>query len=136
MAIYFDVRLQCKDSSATREALGVQFEKELKESTSHLATVLLEEWPPRFNEIEWPTTVWLNWITEFGLYLGIDVWPCKISKGYRVAEIRFGELHPSTFSKLAFFFGKSPLRPPTFLHDFGLLLSNDYRYSSSAWVGH
>ena len=102
MALFFDLRTKHKKSEISPEIL----EKQLREAIDQIATVLVGAWPSRFDEIEWPALIWINWMTGFGKHaLNLDVWPeSKVSKFCEVPGLRLGKLKLLSRSLTAFFF--------------------------------
>jgi len=76
LALYMDVRAQHKKGVAADK-----FKAQLKEAIAEISKVLTGEWVDRFNEIEWPACIWINWMVQFGKFAGLgDLWPENISR--------------------------------------------------------
>lgn len=67
--------------------------------------------PDRFNEIEWPTMIWLNWMTGWGKHVrGVDFWPeKKVQRVFEIEGLSFGMLRRLECELCLF--RPSPLRP-------------------------
>ena len=49
-----------------------------REAVGHMAKAVVGEWQPRFEEVELPAMVALNWMVEYGRFRGWDIWPNEV----------------------------------------------------------
>lgn len=87
MALYFDVRKRRKENAIN----SVNAEKQLKEAAEQIAAVICGTWSSKFDEIEWPCIMWVNWMADYAQTLGIEVWPTRLGEVYRIARLKLGK---------------------------------------------
>ena len=57
--------------------------EQLSVALAHMAPVMLQKWEQRFNEVEFPCLIMLNWMHSWGLHLGFkseDLWPKQLPR--------------------------------------------------------
>eukprot|EP01090_Pellita_catalonica_P021160 TRINITY_DN7847_c0_g1_i1.p1 TRINITY_DN7847_c0_g1~~TRINITY_DN7847_c0_g1_i1.p1 ORF type:complete len:515 (-),score=100.90 TRINITY_DN7847_c0_g1_i1:23-1423(-) len=84
LALFFRVRARIRDKGG-KDVNDGDIE-ELKEAIDNMAQVLIGKWMSRFHEIEWPGTIWLNWMVNYADYVGVgDLWPEeKVERSFHI----------------------------------------------------
>jgi len=83
LALFLDARKKLEDGSSI-ESLKSQ----LVDSCKQICSVLNGTWVSRFDEIEFPALIWLNWIVGFAKHHNLEIWPEEIPIVFRVDSLK------------------------------------------------
>jgi len=88
LALFMQARKLVSEYSNEKERIV----STLKEAISEVSKVVTGTWVDRFNEIEWPAIIWVNWIVNYASHHGFgDLWPDNsLTRSFYVPKLSLG----------------------------------------------